>query len=71
MEKIVIIIGVIEEKEKGWEQAHILAVANGGGNELPNLVPTCVSCNRSMGTENLLDWCVREYPRAAVLCSRA
>ena len=58
-------------QEKGWEQAHILAVANGGGNELPNLVPTCVSCNRSMGTENLLDWCVREYPRAAVLCSRA
>jgi 5-methylcytosine-specific restriction endonuclease McrA len=55
----------------GWEQAHILAVANGGGNELPNLVPTCVSCNRSMGTENLLDWCVREYPRAAILCSRA
>jgi len=57
----------VEILVNGWEQAHILAVANGGGNELPNLVPTCVSCNRSMGTENLIDWCVREWPRAAVL----
>ena len=52
---------------KRWDQAHIIAVAVGGSNELDNLVPTCVSCNRSCGTENLLDWTAREWPRARLL----
>lgn len=52
-----------------WDQAHITAVAEGGSNELSNLVPTCASCNRSCGTENLRDWCEREYPRAPFLGS--
>lgn len=54
-----------------WEQAHILAVAEGGSNDLDNLVPTCRSCNRSCGKENLRDWCVREYPRAPFLAAEA
>jgi hypothetical protein len=52
-----------------WEQAHVLAVANKGTNDLGNLRPTCVSCNRSCGTENLVDWCRREYPDAPLLKS--
>ena len=51
----------------GWEQAHIVAVANGGKNDLTNLVPTCVSCNRSCGSEDLRIWCAREYPAAPFL----
>lgn len=50
-----------------WDQAHIHAFAEGGSNDLDNLVPTCASCNRSCGTENLRDWCAREYPRAPFL----
>ena len=52
-----------------WEQAHVLAVVNKGTNDLGNLRPTCVSCNRSCGTENLEDWCRREYPDAPLLKS--
>lgn len=54
-----------------WDQAHIVAFAEGGSNDLSNLVPTCASCNRSCGTENLRDWCVREYPRAPFLTGGA
>ena len=52
-----------------WEQAHVVAVAEGGSNDLTNLRPTCVSCNRSCGTENLLTWCAREWPAAPLLRS--
>ena len=52
-----------------WEQAHVLAVANGGTNELSNLVPTCVSCNRSCGEENLREFAAREWPQAPLLRS--
>jgi hypothetical protein len=50
-----------------WEQAHIVAVAHGGDNDLSNLAPTCVGCNRSCGAEDLRDWCAREYPAAPLL----
>jgi hypothetical protein len=50
-----------------WEQAHVTAVAEGGSNDLENLRPTCVGCNRSCGTENLLVWCAREYPSSTLL----
>jgi hypothetical protein len=50
-----------------WEQAHIVAVAAGGTNDLSNLVPTCVGCNRSCGTEDLREFCVREYRTAPFL----
>lgn len=52
---------------KTWEQAHITAVANGGTNDVANLVPTCRDCNRSCGTRNLMDWCYEEYPAAPLL----
>ncbi len=35
---------------------HILAVAKGGSNALSNLECVCISCNLSMGTENLMDF---------------
>lgn len=50
-----------------WEQAHIVAVATGGSNDPSNLIPTCVSCNRSCGTEDLREFCLREYPSAPFL----
>ncbi len=50
-----------------WHQAHIVAVAAGGKNDLSNLVPTCASCNLSCGDENLSDWCEREWPEAPFL----
>jgi hypothetical protein len=45
-----------------WECAHILAHKCGGKDEEANLVPTCRSCNRSMGTENLEVFRARCYP---------
>ena len=50
-----------------WEQAHIVAVAAGGTNDLDNLVPTCVSCNRSCGDEDLRTFAAREWPAAPLL----
>jgi hypothetical protein len=44
-----------------WECAHIVAHRFGGSDEEHNLVPTCRSCNRSMGTENLEDFRRRCY----------
>ena len=38
------------------EFGHVIAVANGGENTLENLRPICSSCNRSMGTRNLLEY---------------
>jgi hypothetical protein len=35
---------------------HVVAVAKGGTNALSNLECVCISCNLSMGTENLLDF---------------
>jgi hypothetical protein len=52
-----------------WEQAHIVAVANNGTNDLSNLVPTCVSCNRSCGDEDLREFAAREWPQAPLLRS--
>jgi hypothetical protein len=39
-----------------FEIDHILAVANGGGNELDNLCVACIPCNRSKGAKMLSDW---------------
>lgn len=48
--------------ESNWECAHIIAHKCGGKDEESNLVPTCRSCNRSMGTENLELFKARCYP---------
>jgi hypothetical protein len=47
-----------------WECGHILASKCGGKDEESNLRPTCRSCNRSMGTENMDAFKERCYPAA-------
>ena len=42
--------------ETNVEYGHVVAVANGGTNSVENLRPICSSCNRSMGTQNLLEY---------------
>ena len=39
-----------------FECGHIVAVAKGGTNVLPNLRPVCSLCNKSMGTTNMRDF---------------
>jgi 5-methylcytosine-specific restriction endonuclease McrA len=39
-----------------FELGHIVAHSNGGGDNVDNLRPICGLCNKSMGTENLLDF---------------
>lgn len=43
------------------ELGHIIARANGGGDELNNLKAICSSCNRSMKTQNLFDYKKKYY----------
>jgi hypothetical protein len=50
-----------------WDLAHIDARSGGGSNEPENLVPTCVSCNRTCGTRNLKEWCESVHPSAPLL----
>lgn len=38
------------------EYGHVLAVANGGTDTVENLRPICSACNKSMGTQNLLEY---------------
>jgi 5-methylcytosine-specific restriction endonuclease McrA len=38
---------------KKFDCGHIIAVANGGTNDISNLKPICSTCNKSMGTKNL------------------
>jgi hypothetical protein len=52
-----------------WELAHVIAVANEGTDDLSNLIPTCVGCNRSCGKENLLEFAAREYSQSTLLRS--
>lgn len=47
------------------EYGHVIAVAKGGEDTVENLRPICASCNRSMGTRNLLEY------RAQLLTSLA
>jgi len=47
-------------KKDYFEAGHVVAVANGGTDTLENLRPVCITCNRSMGTENLEEF-KREY----------
>lgn len=50
-----------------YERGHIISVKAGGTNDYTNLVPICLSCNRSCSDENLYDWTLREYARAPFL----
>ena len=44
-----------------WHAGHIVAHANGGRDNVENLRPLCVSCNLSMGTENMDEFKRRCY----------
>ena len=44
-----------------WHAGHIIAHANGGRDNVENLRPVCISCNLSMGTENMDDFKRRCY----------
>lgn len=45
-----------------WEAGHIISHSDGGPSTADNLRPICVSCNRSMGTENMYAFKQRCYP---------
>ena len=38
---------------KKFDCGHIIAVSNGGSNDISNLKPICSSCNKSIGTKNM------------------
>jgi hypothetical protein len=41
---------------QNFECGHIKASASGGSDDLENLKPICSTCNKSMGTKNMLDF---------------
>ena len=45
-----------EIDSKDFECGHIVPVSKGGKTNLTNLRPVCSCCNKSMGTENLMDF---------------
>jgi len=44
-----------------WSAGHIVSRACGGPNIVTNLRPVCISCNTSMGTENMYDFKAKYY----------
>lgn len=44
-----------------WHAGHIVSHANGGKDGVSNLRPVCISCNLSMGTENMDEFKARCY----------
>jgi hypothetical protein len=42
-----------------FECGHIISVKNNGTSTLENLIPICMTCNRSCGSENMVDFCKR------------
>ena len=44
-----------------FECGHIIAHSQGGTSTVENLVPVCSSCNKSMGSKNLLDFKAEYY----------
>lgn len=51
-----------ELKITNFHCGHIKAAAQGGSDEVANLVPLCAGCNLSMGDTNLLVYMQRYYP---------
>ncbi len=46
-----------------WEASHIVSRANGGSNEVNNLLPLCMNCNRSMGRMNMPEYVKVHFPQ--------
>ena len=44
-----------------WSVGHIVARACGGSDSVTNMRPVCISCNTSMGTENMYDFKAKYY----------
>jgi len=49
-----------------WECSHVIAVANGGKNNLDNLRPLCKTCNRDMGIMNMNEYKKKFHPNCAI-----
>lgn len=50
-----------------FDCAHVEAEVNGGDTILENLRPICKSCNNSMSTMNMKDFCMKYFPKAKIL----
>lgn len=50
-----------------FEAGHIKPVADGGLDDISNLLPLCQACNRSMSSHHLIEWATRYYPKAPAL----
>jgi hypothetical protein len=48
--------------EVDYEACHVIAHKHGGTDTLDNLRPGCRSCNRSMGTQNMVEFKKQFYP---------
>ena len=46
-----------------WHMGHIQAWSKGGSDTLENIRPICIACNKSMGSENLKDYCKRKFSK--------
>jgi hypothetical protein len=40
---------------------HVVAIANGGSNNIDNLRPICATCNSAMGTDNMIEFAKLHY----------
>ena len=41
---------------RSFDCGHVISVANGGTDQLDNLQPVCSTCNKSMGTQNMIEF---------------
>ena len=55
---------------KNFEAGHIVSVADGGETIIDNLRPICSKCNRSMGTDNMINFIQKCSPSWMVTQNR-
>ena len=41
---------------RSFDCGHVISVAKGGTDQLSNLKPVCSTCNKSMGTQNMIEF---------------
>jgi hypothetical protein len=49
-----------------WEAGHIISHSKGGNDNIENLRPICVNCNRSMKATNMNEWALQNYPQSFI-----